>query len=118
MSLSERFRALRDRLADRFEWPDVTIRRVQTAVRTDAARAAGRKGSTTTVTIPARGILGSRKVLVSEGVYREEATVRLDSPVQAGDELTIGARTLKVVSVEESNPYGEASAIMYLAVVQ
>jgi hypothetical protein len=117
VSLSERFRALRDRLADRFEWPTVTIARTST-VRTDADRAAGRKGSAAVVTTTARGTLGSRKVFVSEGVYRQEATARLDSPVQAGDELTIGARTLKVISVEESNPYGEATAIIYLAVVQ
>ncbi|SEJ87470.1 hypothetical protein SAMN05518849_11681 [Sphingobium sp. AP50] len=117
MSLSDRFRDLRDRLGDRFELPSITISHTST-VRSDADRAAGRKGSSSTIAMTARGTLGSRKVFVSEGVYRQEATVRLDKPVLPDDVLTIGARTVTVLTVEETNPFGEDTAIIYLAVVK
>lgn len=98
-------------------WVPATLTR-KTTVRTDADRDAGKKGTVSTQTITGRGALGVRKLTLADGTIRQEAIARLNIAPVKGDFLTIGARTLEVIEVEENNPDGGATALQFVAVLQ
>lgn len=100
-----------------FELPVATLAR-KTTVRTDADRDAGKKGTVSTQTITGSGVLGTRKLKLADGTIRQEAIATLNIVPVKGDFLTIGARTLEVIAVEETNPDGGATAFKFVAVLQ
>lgn len=115
MSFWDDMRALSAELftGDDFELPVATLVRT-TTVRTDADRDAGRKGTVSTQTITGRGVMGTRELRLADGTIRQEATATLNVAPAKGDKLTIGARTFEVMTIEESNTDGGATAFKYL----
>lgn len=75
----------------------------------------GRDIVTTVSTLTGYALLGSRRVRNEDGTYRQEALARTDIAVMTGDTFTIGTKEFTVQSVEEVNPDGGATAIIYLA---
>lgn len=113
MSIYDEFRALQASLFADFDAPNATLTRTVAATRTPADRAAGRM-TTSTIVIPAKAILGSRKVRNDKGAYQVEQVARIDAAPETGDRLAIGSRTWEVTTVEEINP-DSTTAIIFVA---
>lgn len=78
-----------------------------------ADRAAGRKTTVSTQTITGLGVFVDRKVRLADGALKIEATATLTVEPRKNDKLTIGGRTLTVLTVEEVNPTGADTGIVY-----
>lgn len=117
MSLFDEFRDLAGELFRAFDAPEATITRTTILPQTNADRAAGRKGSTSTATIVGKGILGSRTLKAEDGSIVQQAIARLDTPAEIHDRLTIGQRTFDIMEVEEISPDG-GSPFVTIAVLK
>lgn len=118
MSLFDDFRALTGELFDAFELPVATITRTVDAPQTNADRAAGRKGASTTTTLTGRGVLGNRNLKLENGSIVQQSIARLSVRAVKGDKLTIGGATgLEVIEVEEVAPDG-GSPLIVIAVLK
>ncbi|GAA0456731.1 MULTISPECIES: hypothetical protein [Sphingomonas] len=118
MSLFDDFRALTGELFDAFELPVATITRTVDAPQTNADRAAGRKGASTTTTLTGRGKLGELEFKFADGSTHDGSTALLTIAPRKGDKLTIGTKSFEVIDFKGNNPDGGATAFTYVAALK
>lgn len=116
MSFYDELRAGMAEVAAELMVPATLTRTTET--KSAADRAAGRKGTTSTQTLAGRGVFVDRKVRLADGTLKIEATATLTIEPRKGDKLTIGTRTLEVATIEEVNPTGAATGIVYRVTLQ
>lgn len=116
MSLFDEFGALVGELFSEFELPTITITRT-TLTRTTADRAAGRKGTSSALTLTGRGKIGTRKLKLDDGTIHQEATIMSDVELRENDAVGIGLRSFNVLAVEEVAPTG-LTPMLWLATVK
>lgn len=116
MSLIEKGRVLAKKALDKHGIDTIVTRAAPADVRPKADRAAGiMRAGAGVLTFEGKGILGSRKVRLADGTRTVESTITTDIPLKANDKVKLGSLEYTVTIVEEKNPAGEPTAIIYIA---
>ena len=116
MSVHDQIKAGMAKVAARLYVPATLTRTIK--IKTPAEQAAGRGGIKTVETITGTGMFTTIKVWLEDGTRQIAAGAVLTMKPEINDKLTIGTREETIATVEEVNPTGDATALLYRVTLQ